>query len=405
MSIQLVTYDQSLSKFASSVDEINLFNQARVFDDFDINIIDLNNKKIWYCNSNTFRQVNCQNDLKTLGNMINSAHTSSIIILPSNFKLYYDYSADKYWYSKQLKDMLKELCDYILNDIIAIPATMSFGTSYTELADIEVKNDFYFQNVKEEQIITHTQSGVVTTIKVDNVFITTLQLNNDEALSRYLSLIGLSNNDKLPKPEWVDEYKFYNDVEQREIITSSKKTIKEENEKIKNAKKVLDQNDKWKSILYSNGQELVDTVFDIIKQLLGVNLDEFADELKEDFSFKYNDKIVIGEIKGVTSGVQNRFLSQLDNNKFIYLDNHPDERSEVVALLIVNQERNRAPSERDAVAEDQISLAKRNGSLIIETSVLLKMLELYFDGKLTQSDCWNLMSCKKNILTMDDLLS
>ena len=43
---------------------------------------------------------------------------------------------------------------------------------------------------------------------------------------------------------------------------------------------------------------------------------------KEDFNFEIDDKVFIGEIKGVTSNVKNANVSQLDTHVQNYIDEH-----------------------------------------------------------------------------------
>ena len=103
---------------------------------------------------------------------------------------------------------------------------------------------------------------------------------------------------------------------------------------------------------------------------------------KEDFLFEIDDNVFIGEIKGVRHNVKNENISQLDVHFQGYLDEHEEkDPNSVKALLIMNHQNNKAPEEREPVKDTQINLAKRNGSLIIETAVLLKLLEECRSGK------------------------
>ena len=66
-----------------------------------------------------------------------------------------------------------------------------------------------------------------------------------------------------------------------------------------------------KSVLYTNGDELVQVVFEILEELLGCDLSQFVDLKKEDFLFTIEDTTFIGEIKGVNSNVKNPNITQL----------------------------------------------------------------------------------------------
>lgn len=70
-----------------------------------------------------------------------------------------------------------------------------------------------------------------------------------------------------------------------------------------------------------------------------------------------------------------------------YLDEHEDrDPNSVKALLIMNHQKNKPLAEREPVKDTQIKLAERNGSLIVETCVLLGKLEKYRNGEMTRDE-------------------
>ena len=56
----------------------------------------------------------------------------------------------------------------------------------------------------------------------------------------------------------------------------------------------------------------------------------------------------------------------------------------------MNHQKNKPVIERENVHEQQINLAKRNGSLIIESYILLKMYDKYTKNELTREECINM---------------
>lgn len=124
----------------------------------------------------------------------------------------------------------------------------------------------------------------------------------------YLTMIGLIQ-EKSEIPEWVRKYKFYDDEKTMQKVENAKEQIKKEKEKIDKANTILERNLHYKSILYTNSDELVSVVFEIIEELFDISLKEFKDEKKEDFNFKKDGITYIGEIKGVTSNVKNEHIS------------------------------------------------------------------------------------------------
>ena len=114
-------------------------------------------------------------------------------------------------------------------------------------------------------------------------------------------------------------------------------------------------------------------------------MSNFKDEKKEDFLIISNEITFIGEIKGISTNVNNGNVSQLEVHYQGYIDQLTEEgkTENVKALLIINPSRTKPISERDLVHETQIKLAERNGSLIITTEQLLKTFEKLLQGDIT----------------------
>ena len=197
---------------------------------------------------------------------------------------------------------------------------------------------------------------------------------------------------------------FLDDSLLQEDINEQYKIIREAEQEIKNDQGRLAKNKRYKSILYTNGHELVEVVFDILQQLLDYDLSDFVDEKREDFLIKCNEHTIIGEIKGITSNVKNDNLSQLENHFQQYQDLLEEEgRSENVhQVLIINPLRTRPVFEREPVHENQIKLATRYGSLIIETKTLLKLFERYLKDEISYEQCLTLFTQKTGLLTEND---
>ncbi len=127
----------------------------------------------------------------------------------------------------------------------------------------------------------------------------------------------------------------------------------------------------------------------------------FEDVKKEDFCFEILGTTFIGEIKGVNHNVKNENISQLDVHYQSYFDEHEDvSPNDVKALLIMNHQKNKPITNREEVHEQQIKLAERNGSLIIETPVLLKLFEEYLRGNKTREECISLLREAQGLLEL-----
>ena len=136
-----------------------------------------------------------------------------------------------------------------------------------------------------------------------------------------------------------------------------------------------------------------------LEQMLGCDLSGFVDVKKEDFQFELGEYVFIGEIKGVNHNVKNENISQLDVHYQSYLDEHQEvDEKNIFALLIMNHQKNKDLKEREPIHENQIKLARRNGSLIIETITLLQMFERYLAEKMTRQQCVDILTKQKGLL-------
>lgn len=205
-------------------------------------------------------------------------------------------------------------------------------------------------------------------------------------------------------PAWFSTVNFGDDIEQREIIKKSEAEIDAAKQKISDAKIQLEKNAEYKSILYTNGDELVRIVFEILEQLLDCDLSDFVDEKREDFLIKKESCTLIGEIKGVTSNIKNEHISQVDVHYQGYMGRLQEENQSenVHQLLIMNPFRNKEPSQREPVHELQIALAERNGCLIIETITLLHIFEKFLTGSISSEQCIAVFSNRIGLLKESD---
>lgn len=74
------------------------------------------------------------------------------------------------------------------------------------------------------------------------------------------------------------------------------------------------------------------------------------------------------------------------------------EAENVHALLIMNYQKNKPIADREPVHEKQVALAVRNGSLIIDTYMLLKLFEKFKRNEISSEDCRNILKSKVGIL-------
>lgn len=378
----------------------NDIDKPHTFDSFDVNIIDLNDKNIFVNNDNSQKSINKKVEVQQLKRIMESSNRSiSIIMLPQNMN--YDYSwgftsigiGSGKGYTKrcQLSSMLSCLEEILQMTIIpqGIKFKLCYEISTTKCGKSALKSDFCFdekaiQCPHDYDFTTRANdSEKPTTVLFNNTYITTLDiLNTPEVLMNYLESLKILDSEREIEPEWVKEIVFCDDKEQHDKIIEQKEAIANAEEIIKMANNKLEENSRYKSILYTNGEQLVEVVFDILESFFSYSLSEFKDEKKEDFLIKLDSVTFIGEIKGITSNVKSEHVSQLD----VHFQGYQDKLQEnncvenVKALLIINPFRNKRPIEREPINEIQENLAKRNGSLIITTDNLLKLYDAFING-------------------------
>lgn len=409
--VQIITYDVSkYSEYSDKIYKISNLGEIQALDDFEMCVIDLTNEYIWRYDDIQPTNVNCYKDLLTIREaIINSNISKIIIVLPQNEEFYYNkkYKNSRYVLdnSIQLKDNKGNLIKIINNNLLSLEKIkLSFEKTKTFIADKCIEADFNFNNYQEDKFEALTfskNSNKITTINKDKIFITTLKiLDDNEKLKLFLERYCKKEQEKEEVPDWIDHINFFNDEQLKQDKSNNLSKISEIKQRIVEIDKELEKNLEYKSILYTNGDELVQVVMSILDELLNYNSSKFVDEKREDFLIKKENITFIGEIKGVSSAVANKNVSQLDVHVQSYLDNLQEEGlvEKVKGLLIINHQRNKPIEERQKVHEHQINLAKRNGSLIIETQTLLKMFEKYKLGKITKEECEKLFEQNEGLL-------
>ncbi|MBQ6825934.1 MAG: hypothetical protein IJP34_04670 [Clostridia bacterium] len=388
MKIQFVSYIKGniTGKYDYTCSTLKAPN---TLDTFDINIFSLQNENIWKTKDDTISYLNCTNDFNSIREMIlNSNKSVNIIALPQNYSHYYDksFSSDKYYKYYELKDNLNNL-KIILSSIV--PSTyignykLIYENSETNLNGKKYCSAFSFKETSGE--ITRSNGGNrATTIRVGNLVLTTLNLSSPQTtIDDFIDGIGLGDKE-VEIPDWLKNLECFDDKIQKQLIDDNNEKIKLLVTEINSSEEKLKKNERYKSILITNGYDLSSIVFEMLENLLKCNLSGFTDENKEDFLIKKENVTFIGEIKGITSNVKSENVAQVDRHYYSYLDKLKEANitENVKQLLIITPFRNKPLSEREAVNEDQINLAKRNNSLIITTDVFLKTFELFVSGEI-----------------------
>lgn len=401
-TIQVVTYSGKEVKYNGNVVKQNSLHDIQSLDEFDINVIDLSANTLWKCDVDSTDTINSISDFISISEMITNRKKSNLIILyPQNCNFtYIRYNSQC---NKELKNMLNSLSKKILVKLFQPLSNIEvvYENTRTSLQAEEFLASFYFKN-EEEALLTSVSSNKPTAIMVKNVVLSTLCVDNIEKLIVLLRELGLLE-EKQEVPEWFSEISMFDDYKQKEIIQESTEKIELEQKKIDQAQVILENNNRLKSVLYTTGDELVELVFKIFEEILDCDLSGFVDIKKEDLLIETEKAIFIGEIKGVNSNVKSTNISQVDTHYHDYLETHPEvDENRLKSLLIINHQKNKALKEREPVMEQQINLAKRNSSLIVETHTLLRVLELYRNNKITKEKIISILKKKEGLLSVND---
>lgn len=399
--IQILTYSGKESSFGGDNIEVKSLHSPKSLDEFDINIISLADEDMWTYQNHDNKGVDNIQDLHSLSEMIRNSHKTKIIILiPQNVTYYYFYTEySGYMMSCELKNMIQTMICYIMAELYAgvKDIRIHYENTSTKIGNEYVDAAFYFKSTNNA-LLTSEKSNKPTAINCGDLILASLDLKNYNQIINFLKALGLIQY-KQNVPIWMEDIKMFDDTQQFKIIEENNQTIRAANDNIACAMEKINKNNEYKSILYTTGEELVKVVFEILESLFGCDLSQFEDKKKEDFLFEKNGLVFIGEIKGVNHNVKSENISQLDVHYQGYLEENEDkDQDNVKAILIMNHQKNKALNVREPVHEKQINLAKRNGSLIVESITLLRLFERYLAGGISQEECLELLKSNTGLL-------
>lgn len=407
MRIQVIHYTSNNSTEKDGIFYSPL-RSPRALDDYDVNVIDMSVSSMWkYSSNNYLGQIDAKPDLLTIQQMVENKKRALVVyVLPQNVTYYYStrVSSPK---TVPLKDVIRGVYEFSISKTIPGNAIMTapiYEKTCTLINGVSMEADFYLTN-PIETITKSERSEKPTTIRIaDNVYVTTLAITKNSTDTKHYLESLFEKHERESVPEWMAGVTFGDDSLQQNAINQCEAQIAAAKEKIKVAENKLKENTKFKSILYTNGDDLVEVVFDILEKILACDLSAFVDDKKEDFLIKMPACTFIGEIKGVTSNVKYEHISQVELHYRGYLDRLAESgvSENVKQLLIMNPFRTKALDKRDPVHISQVDLAIRNGCLIIETNTLLRLYEKFCNGEVTVQRCIDVLSSKTGLLCLAD---
>ena len=407
MKVQVINYEEESTSGEYTYSTIS---SPRALDEFSLNIIDLGNEQIWYSDED-HRAIRIIDDINSLHVMISEAKTKVLVSFPQDI-MFHTFSGRSYQKAQYKTNRIKNMLTFIQKDILYLlfpdcaQPSLIYENTVSVIGDYEYNAAFSIGPYFSDKCVSSKGGDKGTLVRLsEKIYFTTLDFLSSRELRDNL-VERIFSDEPLPeKPGWLDSVSFWDDDIQKESVCKGKSLIEQGKSLIDNANKKLSENEWYKSILYTNGDELVKVVFAILEQLLSCDLSDFKDVKKEDFLIRKGTYTLIGEIKGVSTNVKSEHISQLDWHYHGYLDKlaEVNQKENVRQVLVINPFRNKPVSEREQIHSIQINLAKRNEALIIETITLLRLFEKYKRGEISSDDCEVLFTTKTGILSITDI--
>lgn len=390
---------------------LNSLRAPAEFDAFDVNVICLGEEDFWKnSRGNSSDRVDSNPDLDSIAKLALRTKSTVVLVLP------YDNIRFSYVGSHGFGDLdtilIKDMLDRV--QAIAFQAVgphivkggIVYGSGTTVVGQCNLPS-YFFLDGDWDEVITTTEPPALkpTTVNDGGVIVTTLPiLASEEAFSAFLGLLFVGSPDA-DAPAWFRELPpMLDDALYLEEIARQEAVIVEAAEKAADARSRLEENDKWKSVLYANGDQLEDVVREMLGELFRWDWRLFEDHGTSDFIFEHEGVCYAGEIKGENSNVVNSHLSQLDLNCNIDEEaGRIPEGLPCCRLLIANTFRKKPPAERPAVDEKQVGLARdKYGCLIVTTPVLLGLFGGVRSGEVPLQHVIELLS-RTGILLESDI--
>lgn len=398
--IQIITGDNNYNdiyKECRRITEYTVsdFKKPKVFEDFELNVLDLSFQDLWTSIQGDSNEIYMIKDLKHYHTMLkNNKNTKILVVLPQNITLKYYWGwSGEYVKSEDLKNLTYFISQTVFQNVYEYYFKLNFGCNSINLNKLDITADFYFDetDIEEEQkILKSDKSNKLTTIKAEeNIYFTTLNLmKSREVLEAFLEktkIIDTSNEEE--EPEWFNDIKILDDLSIENEVSKIEEEITKL-QKIKENKLIkLEENKEIKSVLYQTDKKLQKIAIKMLDEMLEYEDKEFIDEMEEDYRICKGENTFLIETKGLLRNVNGNDISKTNCHVQIYIDKLEKEgkdqdKEKVKGIFIVANQRNRRIEERDKLPERQITLAERDGILIIRTEQLLKLYEDFRNKKI-----------------------
>ena len=127
MRIQHVSVSGQNNRFERMVEKENRFNEAEVFDDYDINIVDFTDDTIWRSVGLSPGYSIEHSNIHSVSSLLKMSKSTSVILLPKNINFFYNYYDHKYTEKRAIKDILETIQKCILLELYPRTYDLTFG--------------------------------------------------------------------------------------------------------------------------------------------------------------------------------------------------------------------------------------------------------------------------------------
>lgn len=408
--IQIITNNKKkYDNFSNNNFIISEIDDFQSFDNFEITIIDISDSALWY-NKRDTKDIDGSSDFKSINNAISGSKKSNIIILfPQNIYFHYAHSYNsstrqyRYTESKKIKDMKEDFVSIITKYLINMgDIRINYGRTYTKINKVRYEADFSFVNMVESNVRMRAENNNdVTVIDKNGVLITTLKMSSEEEVMNFLQkYFNDCFNKYAEQPEWLSDINFFTDSECKKEILNIDKKIEELKLDRVQYEETLENNLKYKAILYESGNVLSSQINNMLSEIFEYDNSEFEDIYEEDGRIKLEDITFIIETKGLNNEISGHNVSDACNHLIVYEDKLEQDNiiENVKCLFIVAYERNKKPNDRVNIKDRIEKIAKANNTLIIDTRVFLDIFEDFLDEKIDKDEIKEIFKNNNGIL-------
>lgn len=407
MKVQILD-NSSRFKSENSDLAVRAFSELEAFDAYDFTVISFQCADIWKNRNDSTRQININSDLKSIATAMRQSRKCDIVILlPQNytFRFHYgytdNYSRRDYLKTTCIKDMLGSVQQHILTGFLPESINLIFGKSATHIGEEEYCADFHMELSQDAgaSVLRTSDAGGITTVALDDRrFLSTLYIDNPEALAVFLRSL-IESEAREPLPNWIDDMHILDEPVLREELVKKEAEAKAASQSIASIKSDLESLRDTKSILCTKGSELESKVREMLQEMVG-DTEPYEDLKEEDYCYERGGLLYLFEIKGSTGGIKGEHISKTNNHVQIKLDKIEEDGSKAQAkgILIFADNIGLSPQNRDDYPERQITLAKRDEILVIPTTVFLRMYEDFRVGTLSKDEFLSILARNVGLL-------